>query len=222
MDYCQATQPDNKQPTCLICHTDYIEESPEKSLIKIIDCSHIYHTVCIEEWFKYNESCPLCRRQLGVTTREGPNLLQYILLFLSLQYAPQENDESLYAYGSYTLSNTAFTCVFLSILLERYKTAAEYNAMKNNITTFKTSMCINGEYLPADVNISSRTAIVREIKQRQILLRSQLIQWIWTEIDAHHLSDPPELPHGRELYSHPYLQAWKRQIESALDSMPII
>lgn len=214
MNYCEETQPDDKQSTCLICHNDYNEESSEKSLIKIIDCSHIYHKVCIEEWFKYNKACPVCRKQLGVAS-EAPNLLQYILLFLSLQYPMHDENSS----QSLSLSNVAFTCVFLNILLERYKKAADYNAIKIHIQELKLSLCVENEMLANDVNLSSRTAIIREIKHRQILMRCLLVQWLWSEADPYHMQEPPELPHGRALYSHPYLQNWRRKIETAMDAI---
>ena len=42
---------------CTICK-DEIEEG-----IKL-KCSHIFHTIYIKEWFKINQTCPLCRTSL--------------------------------------------------------------------------------------------------------------------------------------------------------------
>lgn len=215
MNYCKVTKPDEKQETCLICQTDF-NTSPTTTLSKIIDCSHIYHELCINEWFKYNESCPICRKKLGQSTQ--PNLLQLILLFLSLQnQEPQHDNDFLHTYESQSLASTAFICVFLSILLERYKTAGEYNEVKHLIMHQVSSLSVENERLPSTVNISSRTAIIREIKHRQVLMRCQLLQWLWSTSDPYHLQEPPELPHGRDLYQHPYLQAWKRKIEFAIN-----
>jgi hypothetical protein len=218
MNYFQLTEPDQKQSLCLICQIEF-NETPTSNLSKIIDCSHIYHTQCIEKWFEYNESCPICRKKLSETTE--PNLLQFILLFLSLQQSPPlfpENDVSLHTYETQALSNTAFTCVFLSILLERYATAAEYNKYKQHALQLKSSLSVENEIIPTNVNISSRTSIIREIKHRQILMRCQLLQWLWTSSDPYHLQEPPQLSHGRALYQHPYLQSWRRKIELAIDS----
>ena len=206
----------SQQTSCLICHEDYIASS---SLIRIMDCSHIYHSTCIEEWFKYNESCPICRKKLSQTRQ--PNLLQFILLFLSLEHAaPQEeNDAVLYTYESQTLASTAFVCVFLSILLERYKTAAEYNQVKHSLFEIKNTLIVDNEMLPVSINISSRTSIIREIKHRQTLMRCQLLQLLWSSSDPYHLQEPPELPHGRAIYQHPYLQTWRRKIERTIDAL---
>jgi hypothetical protein len=215
MNYCQGTSPDDKQTMCLICQTEYNIQLQSENIVKIIDCNHIYHAECINEWFKYNEACPICRKYLG-NKSESPSLFQYILLYLSLQYPTHEDTSQLHTYTSQSLSNSAFTCVFLNILLERYKTAAEYNSIKPLILQLKSNLIIDNESLPSDINASSRTAIIREIKHRQTLMRSLLVQWLWSEADPYHTDDPPELPHGRALYSHPYLQSWRRKIETAI------
>jgi hypothetical protein len=215
MNYCQTTGLDEKQETCLICQIDFNTNS-QSNLSKIIDCNHIYHSNCIEEWFKYNKSCPICRKNLGQSLQ--PTFFQFILLYLSLQstHPQQENEEFLHAYESHTLASTAFVCVFLSILLERYKTAGEYNQIKHTVFEIKNTLIVDNEMIPSTVNISSRTAIIREIKHRQTLMRCQLLQWLWAASDPYHLQEPPELPHGRALYQHPYLQEWKRKIQTSM------
>jgi hypothetical protein len=230
MNHCQITTPDEKQETCLICQIDFNTTSPSNTcnasnLSKIIDCNHIYHSECIEEWFKYNQSCPICRKNLGKSLQ--PSLFQFILLYLSLQsphpyphqHPQQENDGGLHTYESGSLASTAFVCVFLSILLERYTTAAEYNQAKYRILELRSSLSVENELLPSTVNISSRTAIIREIKHRQTLMRCQLLQWLWATSDPYHLQEPPELPHGRALYGHPYLQTWRINIERAINRL---
>ena len=42
---------------CTIC----IEEPDECSQLK---CGHIFHTECINEWFKNHKSCPNCRKTM--------------------------------------------------------------------------------------------------------------------------------------------------------------
>lgn len=221
MNHCKVSSLDLKQPTCLICQTDYnTEGEPHIQLLSIIDCSHIYHKICIEEWFKYNESCPICRKQLQQESSQ-PSLLQFILLFLSLQQQPyiiQDSDWSLTTHTTQTLASTAFTCVFLNTLLENHRTTKEYNEAKHRIALLKSTLRIDGESLPENVNLSSRTAVIREIKHRQTLMRCQLIEWIWTEADPCHLQEPPQLPHGRALYCHPYLQSWKRKIDASINT----
>lgn len=46
---------------CPICLIDF-EEKDE--LRKLPECSHYFHQSCVDEWFKRNHTCPLCRISL--------------------------------------------------------------------------------------------------------------------------------------------------------------
>lgn len=46
-----------KNRTCVICMKDY--ESRDKILTT--PCSHDYHIDCISDWFRKNNSCPICK-----------------------------------------------------------------------------------------------------------------------------------------------------------------
>ena len=46
---------------CSICMCDY-EDGEE---ILTLDCFHSYHTPCIEDWFKNQNWCPICRNKIG-------------------------------------------------------------------------------------------------------------------------------------------------------------
>ena len=41
---------------CIICLGDYLQGQS----ISLISCGHKYHKPCIEYWFKYKKTCPLC------------------------------------------------------------------------------------------------------------------------------------------------------------------
>lgn len=45
---------------CSICLEEY---DNEKGVCKL-RCEHIYHKECISEWFKSNNNCPLCRKDI--------------------------------------------------------------------------------------------------------------------------------------------------------------
>ncbi len=47
---------------CTICHNEY--ESGED--LSILNCDHIFHTKCVEEWGLYKAECPLCRHKIHV------------------------------------------------------------------------------------------------------------------------------------------------------------
>ena len=52
---------------CCICMSDV-----ENGEFKVLNCGHKYHKVCIDDWTKRNNTCPMCR-QIVVqpsTTRE--------------------------------------------------------------------------------------------------------------------------------------------------------
>ena len=58
IDYTPIQYTENENiDTCSICLYGYKEGEP---LVKL-NCSHIYHTECIFDWFKKNRNCPLCR-----------------------------------------------------------------------------------------------------------------------------------------------------------------
>ena len=45
---------------CVICK----ELFKENEFIRILDCSHIFHIYCIDEWFKDNKICPICKKEV--------------------------------------------------------------------------------------------------------------------------------------------------------------
>jgi hypothetical protein len=229
--------PENDGDLCVICHAEFAPVT--EPLMKITDCAHIYHKDCIEKWFEYDESCPLCRKSLAA--KHTPTLLQYILLFLSLSppTSPRDNS-SLHTYTSMSLSATAFTCCFLYIILDSYKTPPEYNRIKQQLINLKGHFTIDNERLSDNINLSSRTAAARELNHRQVLLRSQLLQWLWTNSDPHDIDDPlgifnsdsmhhrsyltsvvdpPQLPHGKKIFQHFYLQEWIQKIQPHLNQI---
>jgi hypothetical protein len=50
----------DEDPSCSICY----EEEPEKSM-RILDCEHSFHKVCIEQWFVKSKTCPICRGEVS-------------------------------------------------------------------------------------------------------------------------------------------------------------
>ncbi|KAL1561946.1 RING-H2 finger protein ATL80-like [Salvia divinorum] len=50
-----------KDGSCTICLDEYAAGERRAT---ITDCSHRFHTVCLEKWIKINSTCPLCRHHL--------------------------------------------------------------------------------------------------------------------------------------------------------------
>lgn len=46
---------------CMICMSDF----QLKEKLKIMPCTHFFHTDCIREWFKNNDTCPICKCSLS-------------------------------------------------------------------------------------------------------------------------------------------------------------
>jgi len=48
-------------PVCVICMTQYEEESSARDILK---CGHMFHSECLETWLKVKQKCPLCNQDL--------------------------------------------------------------------------------------------------------------------------------------------------------------
>jgi len=49
-----------EQPTCCVCLSDIVLN--EETLL--LPCGHMFHPKCINDWFKNNNTCPVCRFEL--------------------------------------------------------------------------------------------------------------------------------------------------------------
>jgi hypothetical protein len=65
------TQPynttDKKYEECSIC-TDKYDKNEE---VSVLDCGHIYHPKCINEWGKYKPSCPVCKAEIPIYVNQS-------------------------------------------------------------------------------------------------------------------------------------------------------
>ena len=50
----------NTDNVCCIC----IEEFMNNDKLTELNCKHIYHTYCINEWFEKDKTCPICRHSI--------------------------------------------------------------------------------------------------------------------------------------------------------------
>ncbi|KAH8382654.1 hypothetical protein KR009_004651 [Drosophila setifemur] len=51
----------NKYDTCVICLEDFVEDE----ILRLLPCSHPYHTHCIDPWLTENRRvCPMCKRKV--------------------------------------------------------------------------------------------------------------------------------------------------------------
>lgn len=45
---------------CSICKDEFVDSD----LVKRLNCTHFFHSSCIDEWLTINKSCPLCKQSL--------------------------------------------------------------------------------------------------------------------------------------------------------------
>lgn len=55
----------DEQSICSICQDNYTEG---QGLREINHCHHIFHKMCIDEWFERNVHCPVCRYDIRETS----------------------------------------------------------------------------------------------------------------------------------------------------------
>jgi hypothetical protein len=65
-----------KFDSCSICLDKLkgkTEEDEKVDQVRVLPCTHIYHTDCIDQWFKENVACPVCKKDqrdlLAATTK---------------------------------------------------------------------------------------------------------------------------------------------------------
>lgn len=53
---------------CCICLAKYTDDD----LLRVLPCTHFFHTECVDRWLKINASCPLCKFEIS-TSQETPS-----------------------------------------------------------------------------------------------------------------------------------------------------
>lgn len=49
------------EPQCSICYSDM----KNTDIIRILQCKHYFHVMCIDEWLRNHNTCPLCRNNIS-------------------------------------------------------------------------------------------------------------------------------------------------------------
>lgn len=65
----------NLEDECVICRDIFKDR-----LLMILPCNikHVFHTICISEWFQKNTSCPLCKANINEAIIFNNDLLEYL------------------------------------------------------------------------------------------------------------------------------------------------
>ncbi|KAL5804501.1 hypothetical protein ACOSQ3_031301 [Xanthoceras sorbifolium] len=48
---------------CAVCLEDFVDGDSCRILIV---CNHIFHSNCIDQWLKYQSTCPICRKPVDM------------------------------------------------------------------------------------------------------------------------------------------------------------
>jgi len=48
---------DNDQTVCVVCMSDF----EARQVVRVLPCSHEFHSKCVDKWLKTNRTCPICR-----------------------------------------------------------------------------------------------------------------------------------------------------------------
>lgn len=68
-------------PYCSVCLYEAIDG---EKLRKLPKCKHCFHVDCIEEWFKFHYTCPLCRTEVPTAINRRSNKHGAVSLLLNL------------------------------------------------------------------------------------------------------------------------------------------
>ncbi|KAJ7520536.1 hypothetical protein O6H91_19G010000 [Diphasiastrum complanatum] len=97
-----------KEVECVVCLCEFEDKAKGRFLPK---CRHIFHTDCIDMWFRSHSTCPLCRLNIDPTVKAetinplGDALawssvpidfssLEHVLLLEHISHQPQELDDN--------------------------------------------------------------------------------------------------------------------------------
>ena len=80
---------------CSIC----TDNDNNETKVKIDNCRHIFHRTCLQEWFKTNSTCPLCRKYTPTLNTIKLNNRQIRIFEKLIRYIM--SDELFDVYGDY-------------------------------------------------------------------------------------------------------------------------
>ncbi|KAJ6223058.1 hypothetical protein RDWZM_001603 [Blomia tropicalis] len=63
----KGSNDEGDQTLCVICMCDF----EMKQNLRVLPCSHEFHSRCVDKWLKTNRTCPICRRDSTVTNHES-------------------------------------------------------------------------------------------------------------------------------------------------------
>eukprot|EP01105_Mastigella_eilhardi_P002359 TRINITY_DN1286_c0_g3_i1.p1 TRINITY_DN1286_c0_g3~~TRINITY_DN1286_c0_g3_i1.p1 ORF type:complete len:458 (-),score=142.33 TRINITY_DN1286_c0_g3_i1:83-1360(-) len=52
---------ESTQPSCVVC----LEEFGEAEVVRVLPCTHYFHTLCIQKWLQEHHKCPLCNASVS-------------------------------------------------------------------------------------------------------------------------------------------------------------
>ncbi|XP_064601392.1 uncharacterized protein LOC135467550 [Liolophura sinensis] len=59
----ESHRSDTDQTSCVVCMCDF----ESRQMLRVLPCSHEFHTKCVDKWLKTNRTCPICRADASET-----------------------------------------------------------------------------------------------------------------------------------------------------------
>lgn len=148
--------------TCVICHEAM---EPYHEVVKPTKCDHTFHAICINIWLANYRNCPLCRRRISLATQMPWRTLFKTALLISTEMA---------------IERAAYTYNFLSLMLRRFTTAAQWDEARDIIIIASEKFEIGTIKLPF-LDLSNRTVAKREKKKWGKLFKDVSGETIYSE-----------------------------------------
>jgi E3 ubiquitin-protein ligase RNF38/44 len=55
------------QTTCVVCMSDF----EARQSLRVLPCSHEFHSRCVDKWLKTNRTCPICRGDAAAVNNDS-------------------------------------------------------------------------------------------------------------------------------------------------------
>ena len=65
---------------CAICFAEWNKNNKNKRINKLVKlkCGHFFHKKCIKGWFKHNKTCPVCRDNQSINSKDNKIIIKKI------------------------------------------------------------------------------------------------------------------------------------------------
>jgi hypothetical protein len=78
------------ETVCTVCMSNF----ENNDIIKLTNCNHIFHPICLNDWIEENHSCPVCRAELGdYEIKDGNTVIKSVNMNSNENIDNKNNDD---------------------------------------------------------------------------------------------------------------------------------